>query len=252
MNPRLAALALLLTLVARPAEACPEAGGGLLFHSCWGEAQAELVLLPEDLPLPEAPAEGRRLIVTGAYTGTETRDEGRPKPVGLFLRRGELVNRNLGRMDGVLVIDPADGRPGLHHRKAVPLDGRDYDLRDLEQRTRFIRAAADQGLSVMQSHLLIDHGEPDVAPQDGAPVYVRRFLFADAYGFGVWQSRTAMTLHEAALAAAETLDPDMVMNLDMGSYDFCRRAEDGTETGCGGLASEGAGKLSNLLLLTVR
>ncbi|HUF87053.1 MAG TPA: hypothetical protein VMM59_06700 [Thermohalobaculum sp.] len=252
MIPRLAALALALTLAARPAAACPDAGGGLLFHSCWGEARAELVLLPEDLPLPVPPAEGLRLVVTGAYTGTDLRGEGLPKPVGLFLRRGAVVNRNLGRMDGVLLVDPEGGRPAFQHREAVRLDGRDYDLRDLDQRAGFIRAAAEQGLSVMQSHLLIDRGELDVRPQDGAPVYVRRFLFADAHGFGVWQTQGAMTLHDAAMAVAEALAPQMVMNLDMGSYDYCRRAEGGIESGCGGLASEGVGKLSNLLVLTVR
>jgi len=252
MIPRLAALALIATLAAWPAAACPEADGGVLFHSCRGEARLELLLLPEDLPLPEPPAAGARLMVTGAYTGTDKRAVDRPNPVGLFLRRGEVVNRNLARMDGVLVVDPSGGRPGFHHREAVPLGGRDYDLRDIEQRNAFIRAAAGQGLSVMQSHLLIDRGELDVAPQDGAPVYVRRFLFRDAEGFGVWQSQAAMTLHEAALAVAEALAPEMVMPLDMGSYDFCRRAEGGTETSCGGLAPEGAGKLSNLLVLTLR
>lgn len=249
---RLAALALFATLAAWPAAACPQPGEGLLFHSCWSEARLEILLLPEDLPLPEPPAEGVRLVVTGAYTGTDTRAEGLPNPVGLFLRRGEAVNRNLGRMDGVLVVDPSDGRPEFHHREAVTLDGREYDLRAIDQRDAFIHAAAERGLSVMQSHLLINDGELDVAPQDGAPVYLRRFLFRDAYGFGVWQSPVPMTLYDAAKAVAEALAPEMVMNLDMGSYDFCRRAEAGVETRCGGVASEGMGKLSNLLVLSLR
>ena len=43
----------------------------------------------------------------------------------------------------------------------------------------------------------------------------------------------------------------MVMNLDMGSYDFCRRTEAGRETSCGSLAPGQTGKLSNLVVLTL-
>lgn len=252
MSLRLAALALLLTLAARPGAACPEPGGGLLFHSCWGGARLDLLLLPEDLPLPEPRAEGLRLIVTGAYTGTETRGEGGPNPVGLFLRGGEVVNRNLARMDGILIVDPESGQPGFHHRARVRLAGRAYDLREFDQRSAFIDAAAERGLSVMQSHLLVDGGVSDVRPREDAPAHVRRVLFSDAEGYGVWQAPWAMTLHEATLAVTEALAPEMAMNLDMGSYDFCRRAEAGAETVCGTLAPEGTGKLSNLLMLTLR
>ncbi len=248
---RLAAIALLTTLLARPALACPERSDSLLFHSCWGEARAALALLPEDLPLPAPEPGTRRLVVTGAYTATDTRDEGRPKPVGLFLRRGELVNRNLGRMDGVLVIDPASGQPGFHHRERVALEGRTYDLRDLDGRHAFIDAARGRGLSVMQTHLLIASGVFDVHPQEGAPAFVRRLLFADGDSFGVWQTPGAATLYEAAAELDAALGPRMVMNLDMGSYDFCRRAEGGVESSCGSVAPEGTGKLSNLLVLTL-
>lgn len=249
---RLVAFALLLTLIARPADACPEPGGGLLFHSCWGKARLDLLVLPEDLPLPPAPADGLRLVVTGAYTGTDMRGDEKPNPVGLFLRRGEVINRNLGRMDGILIVNPEDGKPAFQHKAHVSLAGRGYDLRELEQRRAFIRAAAERGLSVLQSHLVIAGGKSDVQPLEGAPLHVRRFLFADADGFGVWQTSAAMTLYDATRAISDALAPNMAMNLDMGSYDFCRRAEAGAETGCGAVPPEGAAKLSNLLVLTLR
>lgn len=250
---RLAALALLLTLIARPAEAaCPAAGGGLLFHSCWGAARISLKLLPDDLPLSRPPAEGLRLVVTGTYTGTGTRTSGAHKPVGLFLRRGEVINRNLAHMDGVLVIDPESGQPDLQHRERVRLGATVYDLRELDQRSAFIKAAAARGLSVMQSHLLISDGQVDVTQQESAPAHVRRLLFANADGFGVWQTPVAMTLRDAAVAIDAALAPDMAINLDMGSYDFCRRTQAGAETNCGALSPEATGKLSNLLLLTLR
>lgn len=248
---RLAALTLLFSLAARVAVACPGPGEGVLFHSCWGEARLDIALVPEELPLPAPPAEGLRLVVTGAYTATDTRAEGRPKPVGLFLSRGEVVNRNLGRMDGLLLVDPEDGRPRFLRRDRLELDRRRYDLADLEERRAFIEAAVARGLSVLQSHLLVDGGRPDVAPLEGAPAFVRRLLFADAHGFGVWQSAAPMTLHDATVAIMAQLAPRMAMNLDMGSYDYCRRAEAGVETSCGGLAPGAAAKLSNLVVLTL-
>ncbi len=251
MIPRLAALALLLALVARPAAACPEATDALLFHSCWGAARLDIALAPEDLPLPAPPEEGLRLVVTGAYTATDNRADDRPKPVGLFLRRGEVVNRNLARMDGVLILEPEGDGPELQHRDRVELGGRAYDLADLEQRRAFIAEAAERGLSVLQSHLLVDTGESDVSDLDGAPASIRRVLFADAHGFGIWQSETPLTLYDATEAIMTALDPAMAMNLDMGSYNFCRRAEAGVETSCSGLAPDAAGKLSNLLVLTL-
>ena len=42
--------------------------------------------------------------------------------------------------------------------------------------------------------------------------------------------------------------PDMALNLDMGSYDYCRFSENGREIGCGILG--GTAKLSNLLVMS--
>jgi hypothetical protein len=109
-----------------------------LFHSCWGPARVSVHLLPEDLPLPPDLSAGRGLIVTGAYTGRDTRENGQPKPVGLFIRDGALVNPNLARMDGVLIVGPGPGTPVLHHRTQVPLAGRDYDLTQLRDRRDFV------------------------------------------------------------------------------------------------------------------
>jgi len=246
----LAGLALLVTLGAAPAAACPLPSDKLLFHSCWGQGRLAVVLLPEDLPLPEAAPQGRRLVVTGAYTARESRGDGLAKPVGLFVHDGAVINPNLGRMDGMLVVDPADGAPELHHRERVALDGRDYDLTVLGQRRAFVTEASAHGLSVLQSHLLIVDGRIDVRQQDDAPAYVRRMLFVDEAGFGLYQTRWPVTLHEAARRLGQALAPRMALNLDMGSYDYCQRAEGGAEASCGRLDRDDTGKLSNLLALT--
>jgi hypothetical protein len=246
-----AALALAVGSAA-PAAACPPPSVEVLFHSCWGdEARLAVALLPEDLPLPPAPEAGRRLVVTGAYTAREPRADGYPKPVGLFVQAGRVINPNLGRMDGVLITDPASGKPALHHRTRVPLgDGR-YDLTRLEERRVFLDRAVAAGLSVLQSHLLIVDGRVDVREQEGAPAFVRRLLFTDADGFGIYQTTASLTLLEAAGQLAAEHAPRLALNLDMGSYDYCRIAEGGTETGCGLLGNVDPGKLSNLLVLSL-
>ena len=249
MTPAAAGLG--LALLAAPAFACPEPSRELIFHSCWGEARADLVLLPEDAPLPEPRGDGLRLIVTGAYTGREARETGHPAPVGLYMRDGELVNRNMSRMDGLLVVDPADGGLALYDRTSVPQGGDTLNLRQLEPRHRFVDLAAAEDLDVLQSHLLIIDGEPDVADVPDAPRFRRRILFTVGEDFGLFETADAVTLHEAAQRLDEAVAPDMALNLDMGSYDFCLRHEDGVERLCGVLGREQTEKLSNLLMLTL-
>jgi len=247
----LAALILAAALAA-PAEAatCPEPSPELLFHSCWAGSRAAVMLLPEDLPVPPPPAKGRRLVVTGGYTGKDSRTQGLPNPVGLFVHGGAVVNTDMARMDGVLVIDPSDGGLRLNHRAAARLDGEVYDLTDLASRRGFLASAASQGASVLQSHLVVVGGLVDVRPQEGAPLFVRRLLFTDSAGFGLFQTQTPETLHDAAALLVDRLGARMALNLDMGSYDYCLSAVDGVERTCGFLAREDTGKLSNLLVLT--
>lgn len=233
------------------ATAAQAAGGGLcdiqddelIFTSCAGGA-VELRLLPEDAG---ATPDGA-LDVTGGYTATDRRAEGRPKPVGLFVRGGEVISREYVRFDGVLTVD--DGAPTLHHRRRVLFSGQRYDLEDAADRAAFLSRAAAAGSAVMQSHLLIVDGMVDTAPIDGAPRFRRRILFQMKDGaFGVFDSSPRMlTLNEATEEVAARFAPDMALNLDMGSYDFCRS---GAKL-CGALGPQSLGKLSNLLRFTVK
>lgn len=252
MKRCLAGLALIAILAAAPVAACPPPSDTLIFHSCWGQGQLEILLLPEDLPLLEHTDASRSLLVTGAYTARESRDGGLAKPVGIFVRNRQVVNPNLGRMDGLLIVDPATGQPELHHRAQVRLDGREFDLRSIERRRAFLAEARLRGLGVMQSHLLIVDSRVDVQPQDNAPVFVRRILFTDKPGFGIYQTMRPVTLHDAATQLADALAPWMALNLDMGSYNYCERVEGGVESSCGAIARSDTGKLSNLLRLTLK
>ncbi len=220
---------------------CDRLDADLIFTSCAGGA-VELRLLPEDEgPTPEA-----ALDVTGAYTATDRRAEGRPKPVGLFVRGGEVINREYVRFDGVLTV--TDGQPTLHHRRRVAFDSQHFDLEDPADRATFLTRAAHTNSAVLQSHLLIVEGTVDTAPIDGAPRFRRRILFQMADGeFGVFDSSPRMlTLNEATEEVANRFAPEMALHLDMGSFDFCRSGE----RLCGALGPQSTGKLSNLLRFT--
>lgn len=237
--PALLAAAILAAPVGAAACLAPDP---MVIWSACAEPRAALLLLPEDAG--DTPAEA--LDVTGAYTATDARAGGRPKPVGLFLRAGEIVGREYARFDGLLLIDAA-GRPSIRHRRRAEIGGRRFDLDDAEARAAFLAAAAAAGASLLQSHLLIAEGEVDAKPLADAPRFRRRILFETAEGaFGLWDSGlAALTLNEAAEMLAARHRPRMALNLDMGSYDFCR---DGPRL-CGLLGAAETGKLSNLLRL---
>ncbi len=229
-----------------PATACPTGIPGLIFHSCWAEASAEVLLLPEEAA--RVPEGVTSITVTGAYTGKDAREDGLPNPVGLFIDGGQIVNPTLARMDGVLLVQ--DGQPSIHHRERVAFEGIRWDLTDVETRQEFAEAARDKGASVAQSHLLLTDGALDVREQEDAPVAVRRLMFTDEHGFGLYQTALPVTLFTAAASIGETLSPTMVLNLDMGSFDYCIQSAADEITNCGVLAVEDTTKLSNLLRLT--
>ncbi|MEM7505388.1 MAG: hypothetical protein AAF415_01480 [Pseudomonadota bacterium] len=199
--------------------------------------------------MPEAGAQ--RLVVTGGYTGKDARQEVLPNPVGMFIHKGVVVNPTVARMDGVIMLAP-DGALSIQHRAAVGLERSTFDLRDIAARRAFQQVASTAGLSVFQSHLLIVDGVLDTRPLEDAPVATRRLLFTDADGFGVYQTDTPVTLHDAAVAIGEAVTPQMAVNLDMGSFDYCLVTRDGVEQNCGVLRRENIQKLSNLLVLDLK
>lgn len=237
-------------LVAAPAVAgCPDEDDRLLFHSCHGPATIELLLLPEESAALDDLPPGESLTVTGGYTGTDRRADGRPNPVGLFVDEGRVVSPNLARMDGILIIG-RNGRPGIHRATLVPLRGGTADLTDPDQRLDFADRAAEQGLSVLQSHLLIADGRLDVRQLPDAAVARRRMLFTGEDGWGVYRTANPVTLFDAAYELQQRHRPDMAINLDMGSYDYCVAVRGGAVRNCGVVSAGEAEKLSNLLRLT--
>ena len=235
-----------IAVLAVPAFACPPESERLLFHSCHGPAAAELLLLPEEAEALATPPEGETLTVTGGYTGTDMRADGHPNPVGLFVDDGRIVSPNLARMDGILVID-AEGQPHIHQSTRVPQREGTADLTDPDQRLDYAAWASENGLSVLQSHLLIVDGRLDVRPQVDAPEARRRLLFTDRHGWGVYQTTDPVTLFDAGFELQQRYRPSMAINLDMGSFDYCVATDAGASTNCGVVDPRDTAKLSNLL-----
>ena len=235
---------LALCLAAGPAWACPEPTDAILAHTCWTDAKVELLLLPDQADSLAAP-EGS-VLVTGGYTGVGQRDQGGPMPVGLFVHNGTIINRNMARMDGVLLLRPGHA-PRIVHRQAVQLDGAIYDLTDIPARGRFLNQARTLGLSVVQSHLVIVEGRVDVRPRKVAQKAVRRFLMQDQAGLALVQTPKPMTLFAAADWLRSGHMVRMALNLDMGAYDFCMRIQPGAAKNCGRVTLNGIAILSNLL-----
>lgn len=252
-GPAIGALAV-LTFLPAAANGCPAPSDTVLFHSCWGTARAQLLLLPEEAEAidRDPPPGGRVLMVTAGYTGTDTRDEGRPNPVGLFVHDRQTVNPTLARMDGIVGIG-ADGgiEIGVRGAARIGAGGPLRDLSDPAARADFRTAAAEAGVDVFQSHLLIRDGDLDLSDLSDAPRFQRRILFTDQLGWGVYQTIGALTLYDAALGVKEALAPHMAVNLDMGSFDYCWRIEDGAWLRCGLLGRGDTGQLSSLLRLTL-
>ncbi|MBY8977746.1 hypothetical protein KHP62_18175 [Rhodobacteraceae bacterium NNCM2] len=242
-------LALLAIVMPAIAQACPAPSETVLFHSCWGNAQASSLLLPEESPVPKAPDE--RLVVTGGYTGKDVRHEERPNPVGMFVHKGQVINPNLARMDGVVIVS-SDGDLDVQHRKRTGIGTARFDLTEIPQREAFQAVAAQTGATVFQSHLLIVDSKLDIRPPENPKFAVRRILFTDETGYGIYQTRDPVSLYDAAVEVEEAMFPTMAINLDMGSYDYCLATRSGVEINCGVLGRENTQKLSNLLVLRLQ
>ncbi len=246
MRTNVLSLAMLTALlIGTPARAeCTKEQAGLLFMSCAGDTAASVVLLRDPaIPASSTTKGERRLVITGTYTSGEARE-----PEGFFLSSGEAYDPYLQGWDGLALIDN-NGALSLHHVERVAVDDENWNLRKKAERKAFLAIAKEQGWSALQSHMLVVDGKVDTKPRDSAPRFRRRVLFTREDGsYGVYDS-PPLTLHAAALDIAERFSPVMALNLDMGSYDFCRLSVGEDVEDCGTLAEAQVGKLSNLLIL---
>lgn len=228
MNRLIYMIATLLTLAVPStafAEGCPARASASLFHSCDIRATVDLQFLPLDLERQS----GDILSVTGTYSSAD-----RFGVEGLAFDGETLISARFQGWDGILLVSP-DGSPKLYHAANIDFLGKTYNLKRGPDRRDFIAQAQSAGWSMIQSHLLITDGILDVREVDNARRFVRRLFFTDSAGWGVYETQGTMTLYDAAVEIQEKLNPDMVMNLDMGAYNYCQMATPTGFDACGDL-----------------
>ena len=220
------------------AEGCPARAQVSLFHSCEISAAVDL----QFHPLKFEHASTDILSVTGAYSSAD-----RFGVEGLAIDGERLVSSRFQGWDGFLLVSPS-GDPAIYSAVKIRLGDRSFDLKRQPDRRDFVTQARGEGYSLIQSHLLIVDGALDVRQVENARRFVRRMFFTDSAGWGVYETKSAVTLYDAAVEIQEALNPDMVMNLDMGAYNYCQK---NTPTGfdaCGDLFTN-AENLTNLITI---
>lgn len=222
---------------------CFDTEAGILLASCTAPTTAELRLVDENGIEPDMPEDAERLLaVTGSYTSGEKRE-----PEGLFILGGEALDPHPQGWDGLALID-ARGRLTVHHVERIMAGDDLWNLREGWSRKAFVKASKALGWSAFQSHLLVVDGKVDTRARDNAPRFKRRLLFTREDGtFGLYET-APLTLHDAALDIAERFAPVMALNLDMGSYNYCRDLSGSDARDCGVLGDDYTDKLSNIIV----
>lgn len=238
-------IAFLLTLIGTGSSA----EAGLIFlEDRTGAASVQVRFLPDETEaIDDLPAgEWERLLVTGAYSSGD-----RFAPEGFVIRHGDPTHPWPQGWDGLLVTAP-DGTAAIHDVTRIDMGDAWFNLRDKTERRAFVDRAGRDGLTAIQSHLLINEGVLDVHPRDGAPRFRRRLLFQlDDGRLGLWDTHPrAATLHEAAVELFDALAPRMALNLDMGAYDFCEKATSNAAESCGIVDRRQMQNLTNLIEIT--
>ena len=214
----------------------------VLLHSCQADVKVKLRVLPDNTQ----PDNNHLLTVAGTYSSGD-----RFGIEGLVLREGTVISRRYQNWDGVLVLDE-NAQPHLYHAKRVTLGGAEFNLKQTVSRAGFIAKALEMSVTVLQSHLLISNGQLDLKNIEAAPRFKRRLLVTFKDGsFGVWETKHAETLYEAARQVQVELAPDMALNLDMGAYDYCISGPIDAQKDCG-LLLVSQDRLTNLLEFTKR
>jgi hypothetical protein len=183
-----------------------------------------------------------RLVISGTYTSPFN------LPVGLTIDNGEIINPAIQKFDGILIIN-SNGRIHITH-----IDDLQHDFRDLRIKSsfsdfkEFMDLAAKEKLTVIQSFLIINHGEITFEESPSKEKIRRRILFeTEDKGIHIFDSfDKTLTLFEAAKYLKDNYRAVNAISLETGTFNFCTLYKGNHLTDCSELKK--AAVLSNLLI----
>lgn len=159
-----------------------------------------------------------RVVVSGTYTSPFN------MPVGLAIDQGNVVNPALQKWDGLLIIN-GSGQVFIVHVDDVQYDFRNFHLRtSYSDYIAFIELAKRNRFSVIQSHLLINHGEILIKDDPKQQRFRRRVIFQTAdQGVYIYDSfdQQPLTLFETATLLKDRYKAVKALNVDIGVYNYC-------------------------------
>lgn len=146
-------------------------------------------------------------------------------PAGLAIARGVVINPAVQTWDGLLVIDRW-GQPTIWPATNVYHAGRRMNVANRKEDLQaFIKLAQQKEWTVIQSHLLVWDDSILVDAQAPSKLFRRRALFLTEHGdWGIYDSQDArITLRTLAESLRESFQAVAVLNLDMGSFNYCQQ-----------------------------
>ena len=184
----------------------------------------------------------KRLEMTGTYTSSFQH------PTGLFAIDGEVINPVLQSWVGLVIID-SEGKVQVKDINMLEYQFRHFDIQhSYQDYLDFLDLVNDLKLSLLQSHLIVKHGEIDVSP-DNTKRFRRRVIFQDASSaVSIYDSfERHLTLYETAEILVKEYQAVNAVNLDMGPYGYCARYENEERVRLYGGKGKGI-QLSNIMI----
>lgn len=158
-----------------------------------------------------------RLVLSGTYTSPLG------MPVGLNVLRGEVINPAIQKFDGLILLD-REGQISLTHIDHLEYNLKPYRIRSsFSDYKSFLQKASKDRLSVLQSHLILNHGNILIQDNANGRKMRRRVLFATSDGgIHIYDSfEKDHSLFDAAKFVKDTYAAQIAINLDMGDFNFC-------------------------------
>ena len=160
-----------------------------------------------------AGSRANRVIVSAAYTSASG------VPAGLALDKGRVINPAVQRFNGALVID-GSGTATVERIDAMPAGRTTLRVRSTyRDYVAWLTQAEAQQLSMVQSHLLVDNGEP-VVDRNAQDRLSRRAVFVTpGGGLHLYDSGARQeTLWDAAEFLRNNYRAVAALNLEAGPY----------------------------------